>query len=132
MEYWNEKTLRGFTCWQCKHCAKTSDLNGKPTRKPQKSLCALTKRWGSLNRGRCCERFEYFQWNKSVADDGLEIKNRQPLDYRTEKQWLACGRRLKPSAVGKEMHASRHNMKTVFRYYLIEETEECLKTKTLK
>lgn len=99
---------RSMTCWQCKHLADT------------KGIDSLHE--GSLKRGRDCDRFEYRQWHNSVAEDGTEIKNRQPLDYRTESQWLASGRRLKKGAVGKEMYASRHNMKKKYRYYLIEET----------
>ncbi|MEE3440142.1 hypothetical protein [Ruminococcus sp.] len=115
---------RSMTCWQCKHLADTKDRNGLHGNSPVKSLCEITHRWGGLERGRTCDKFEYKQWHNSVADDGTEIKNRQPLDYRTENQWLESGRRLKQGAVGKEMYASRHNMKKKYRYYLIEETEE--------
>ena len=122
---WNDVEIkRSMTCWQCKHLADIKDRNGLHGVSPEKSLCEITHRWGNLERGRYCDKFEYRQWNNSVADDGIEIKNRQPLDYRTEKQWLECGRILRPGAVGKEMYASRHNMKKKYRYYLIEETEE--------
>lgn len=115
---------RSMTCWQCKNLADTKDKNGKYGNRPEKSLCKLTHRWGRLDRGRTCDKFDYKQWHNSVADDGIEIKNRQPLDYRTENQWLECGRRLKQGAVGKEMYACRNNMKRKYRYYLMEETEE--------
>lgn len=113
---------RSMTCWQCKHLADTKGIDSLHEGSPAKGLCELIHGWGSLKRGRDCDRFEYRQWHNSVAEDGTEIKNRQPLDYRTESQWLASGRRLKKGAVGKEMYASRHNMKKKYRYYLIEET----------
>ena len=59
---------------------------------------------------------------KEIADDGIIIKNRQPLDYRTETQWLEHGRIIKPGAKGKIMHATRHNLKT-YVYFLEEQTE---------
>lgn len=114
--------IRHLTCWQCRHLGETKS-EGISNRDPIKNLCEITHRWGSLERGYDCKYFEYRQWHKRVADDGIEIKNRQPLDYRTEKQWLECGRKIKKGAVGKEMYASRHNMKRTYRYYLIEETE---------
>lgn len=115
---------RSMTCWQCKYLSDTKDRNGVHNNNPVKSLCEITHRWGKLERGRTCDKFEYKQWHNSVADDGVEIKNRQPFDYRTEKQWLENGRRLKQGAVGKEMYASRHNMKKQYRYCLMDETEE--------
>lgn len=67
---------RSMTCWQCKHLADTKDRNGLHGNNPVKSLCKITHRWGGLERGRTCDKFEYKQWHNSVADDGTEIKNR--------------------------------------------------------
>lgn len=115
--------IRSLTCWQCKHLAKTKAREGSFGQDPIKGLCELNHKWGKLKRGQNCAKFEYKQLDKNIADDGLEIKNRQPLDYRTENQWLECGRKLKERAVGKEMHPSRHNLKKKYCYYLIDETE---------
>lgn len=113
-----------MTCWQCKQLADTKDRKGMHGNKPVRSLCKITHRWGKIQRGRECTKFEYHQWHNSVSEDGTEIKNRQPLDYRTENQWLENGRRVKEGAIGKEMYATRNNMKKKYRYYLIEETVE--------
>lgn len=124
MYYRDIEKLRSMTCWQCIHMKDTKDANGNHSNKPTSCLCEVTKRWGKLTRGNYCERFEYRQWHNSTADDGIPIKNRQPLDYRTERQWLDCRRKLKAGAIGKEMYASRNNMKNTYTYYLIDETEE--------
>lgn len=115
---------RAMTCWQCKYVGLTKARDENKVGSPDKNLCEITRRWGSLKRGYTCERFEYRQLDKSKAEDGIEIKNRQPLDYRTERQWMESGRKLKDGAIGKEMYASRKNMKMKYRYYLVEETEE--------
>lgn len=112
---------RSMTCWQCKHLDKTKGIHPS---KPEKSFCGITRRWGNLVRGKYCDKFEYKQWHNRFAPDGVEIKNRQPLDYRTKKQWMESGRKLKDGAIGKEMYSTRNNMKIKYRYYLIEETEE--------
>ena len=58
-----------------------------------------------------------------MGDDGLPVKNRQPLDYRTRKQWEAEGLRIRAGETGRMMHASRMSLK-VFEYFLIDQTEE--------
>lgn len=113
--------LRGFTCWQCKNMGFTE---GKKQNSPEKCQCLKTKRWGKLERGYYCKNFVYKQWHNTTAPDGALIKNRQNEDYRTERQWELAGRKLKNNAVGVEMYASRHNMTTKYKYYLVDETEE--------
>ena len=123
--YWQDKTpLRTATCFQCQHLADTQDKDGHHGQKPYKSLCEVTKRWGKLARGKYCDKFEYRQWHNATADDGTPIRNRQPEDYRTKRQWEEVGRKIKDGASGTEMYATRNNMKTKYTYYLPDETEE--------
>lgn len=110
---------RGHSCWSCEHCGKAE--RGSMGR-PKRAKCDITKRMGKLSRGYYCQRFEYKQREKALGDDGLPIKNRQPLDYRTAKQWESEGRKIKSGETGVLMHSSRLSMK-VYEYYLIEQTE---------
>ena len=58
--------------------------------------------------------------------DGKPIKNRLPAEVmarmKTEAQWLEAGFRLKPNAVGYEMHASVMGKK-LFTYYVDTDVE---------
>ena len=110
--------IRSLTCWQCKNMGETDSY------KPKRCKCQINDKWIALEYGRDCKKFEYRQWHNEKAPDGVPIKNRQPLDYRTEKQWEECGRKVIDPAAGVDMYATRHNMKTKFRYYLIEDTIE--------
>lgn len=110
--------VRSFTCWQCKHMRSADLKNGRP----YKCVCDISKRKGSIERGYDCKKFEYKQWHNAIAPDGTPIKNRQPLDYRTEKQWEDCGRQVIDPAAGIEMYATKSNLKKKYRYYLIENT----------
>lgn len=113
--------IQNFSCYTCKHCIDTkSNTPGYPI----KGLCEITKRWGKLSRGMYCSNFIYKQLPNSIGTDGKAIRNKQPLDYRTAKQWAECGRKIKPGAKGVEMHANSHSLKT-FIYYLIGDTEQC-------
>lgn len=114
---YSETMLRSNTCWQCKHCEKTDYF------KPKKRFCGVTRRWGNIIKGNWCKKWEYRQLPNPIASDGLPIKNRQPLDYRTAEMWNEVGRCIKPDAKGVEMHANRQSMKT-YIYYLIEDTYE--------
>lgn len=58
----------------------------------------------------------------AVGTDGIPIKNKQPLDYRTANQWQEVNRQIKDNAIGVLMHSNSHSLK-VYRYYLIDETE---------
>ena len=110
---------RSHTCWSCLHCgeAESGSLG-----KPKRAKCTITKRFGKLSRGYDCKHFEYKQRTKELGADGLPIKNRQPLDYRTAKQWEDEGRRVKAGETGVLMHSSRLSMR-VYEYFLIEQTE---------
>lgn len=112
--------LRSFSCWSCIHCG--SQTAGSPG-KPEKVKCEITKRSGSLKRGNYCDHFEFNQRSNAIGDDGILIRNRQPLDYKTEIQWKECGRKIRSGAAGVEMHSSRLSKRT-YTYYLIEDTEE--------
>ena len=112
---------QGFTCYSCIHCKQTkSNKPGYPT----KRLCEITKRWGSMNLGYDCSFFSYKQRPNAIGTDGIPIKNKQPLDYRTSNQWLEAGRKIKQNAVGLVMHSNSHSLRT-YTYYLIEDTEQC-------
>lgn len=111
--------IRSLTCWQCTNMGISDLKNGRP----YKCICKVTKHWGKLERGRNCKSFEYKQWHNEVAPDGIPIKNRQPLDFRTEKQWEEEGRYVIDKAAGVEMYPSKRSMKKTYKYYLIENTE---------
>ena len=110
---------RGLSCWSCQHCGEAERGSyGKPKR----VKCEITKRIGKLSRGYNCQRFEYRQRLKDLGEDGLPIKNRQPQDYRTERQWESVGRRIRAGETGVKMHSSRLSLK-VYEYYLIDQTD---------
>ena len=110
---------RGHSCWSCQHCGESE--RGSQGR-PKRVKCEITKRMGKLSRGYYCQHFEYMQRSGELGDDGIPIKNRQPLDYRTERQWESEGRRIREGETGVIMHSSRLSLK-VYEYYLIEQTE---------
>lgn len=121
MFYDGKPVLRMKTCWQCKNMG---DTKGQKAGFPERCQCQITKRWGKLERGYYCDKFEYRQWHNAKSPDGILIKNRLNKDYRTKKQWENAGRKIKNDAIGLEMYASKHNLTTKYKYYLIEETEE--------
>ena len=110
---------RGHSCWSCQHCGESE--RGSQGR-PKRVKCEITKRMGKLSRGYYCQHFKYMQRSGELGDDGIPIKNRQPLDYRTERQWESEGRRIREGETGVIMHSSRLSLK-VYEYYLIEQTE---------
>lgn len=115
-----------FSCYSCVHCIDTkSNKPGYPTH----NYCEVTKRWGKLQRGHYCNNFEYMQRPNAVGTDGIPIKNKQPLDYRTANQWQEVNRQIKDNAIGVLMHSNSHSLK-VYRYYLIDETEPLKGTNT--
>ena len=116
-----KEIIRTATCWTCIYCGNS---DGGPFGKPKKSFCEVTKRWGNLIRGNYCEKYDFKQWGKGFADDGIPIQNRQEMDYRTENQWNMKGRKIKKDVIGTKMHSNRNNLKTVYICYLIDETEE--------
>lgn len=110
---------RSHSCWSCLHCGQ-SELGDQG--KPKRARCEITKRMGKLSRGYSCQHFEYRQRSKELGEDGLPIKNRQPLDYRTERQWMEEGRQIRAGETGVKMHSSRMSLR-VYEYYLIDQTE---------
>lgn len=110
---------RGHSCWSCVHCGEAEKGSLGKVRRVK---CTVTKRMGSLSRGHDCKHYIYQQRTKEIGDDGILIKNRQPLDYRTAKQWEQDGRRVKDGEAGVLMHPSRMSFK-VYEYYLIGQTE---------
>lgn len=116
-------SIRNFTCWQCKYRKIATGNKPEPITKPVKCYCDKTKRIGSLKRGYNCNYFEYRQLHNEICCNGIPYRNRQPLDYRTARQWEEAGRRIKDNAIGKIMYANKHSTKT-YSYYLIDETEK--------
>lgn len=114
---------RSATCWSCQHMGMTKDKTGTHGTRPSSCFCEFSRRWVSLQRGQVCSNYIYKQWHSEIARDGILIKNRQPLDYRTRNQWLECGRELKGNAIGIEMYSTKQS-KRLYKYYLIDETEE--------
>lgn len=57
------------------------------------------------------------------GEDGIPVRNKTSLDYRTENQWSMVGRCIKDGANGLEMHPTMNGSKTCV-YYLIEDTVE--------
>ena len=115
-------STRSHTCWSCIHRGMTENA-GRPSR----VRCTKTKRMGKLTRGYNCEMFEYEGKTGELGDDGIPLKNKQPRDYRTRKQWEREGRRIKEGETGRIMHASRASFR-VYEYYLEEQTEPFDKT----
>lgn len=114
--------LRIASCWTCLY-RDLYQIHSIGSTKQKKCYCTITKRFGNLERANYCEHYEYVQLSNPVGENGILIKNRQPLDYRTPIQWEYVGRKIKSDAIGKQMYASRQSKK-IFTYYLIEETEE--------
>lgn len=115
-----QEYVRSFTCWSCVNrgeCKSTKKLGH-----PDKCFCNETHRWGSLERGHYCSKFVNANTEEMLADDGIPIKNMQPLDYRTANQWEEHGRKIKAAAEGKVMHPKANSRQT-YVYYLIEDTE---------
>ena len=100
--------IRSHTCWSCSHCGPSEVGDGG---KPKRVKCEVTKRMGKLTRGYDCRYFEYKQRPGELGKDGIPIKNRQPLDYRTANQWEQDGRRVKDGETGVIMHSSRMSLK---------------------
>lgn len=114
--------LRNNSCWQCVHCVKG---DGDPVSgRHKKRLCDITGRWGSLQKGWYCLKYEYRQLPNVTADDGIPVRNRLQEDYRTRKQWEEAGRKVKDTAEGVVMHANRHSTKT-YLYFLEGDTIPC-------
>lgn len=124
MSWQDEKPLlRHESCWRCKSGHGGETICSSPGR-IVKVRCEKTGRMGSINRACYCQKFEpLYKAELYYADDGIPVRNKTSLDYRTENQWWEAGRWLKAAAKGIDMHATMNSSKT-FRYYLIDETVE--------
>lgn len=126
---YSENVLRQLPCYHCVHCADKKGLKGQVF---TQRLCALTNRWGSMNKAFYCKKFENVQAESSTQEvNGYRIRKDQVEDYRTENQWVEAGYRVKPGAEGVEMYATRMAAMRdgpVFRYYLPDQVEKRPKT----
>lgn len=115
--------LRQESCWRCAY-GHSGETEGKIAGLIERVRCDITHRMGSIDRACYCDKFKpRFAAELYYGEDGIPIRNRTSLDYRTERQWNEVGRRLKDDAVGLDMHSTVMGRKT-FRYYLIDETEK--------
>lgn len=118
----NKPFLRQESCWRCSfghggttECESPGGII--------KVLCDKTHRMVSTKRACYCQMFApLYPAELHYGKDGIPIRNRTSLDYRTERQWNDVGRQLKENAKGLEMHANGMAIRT-YRYYLNEETE---------
>lgn len=110
--------LREDSCARCHHCQEY-DQHEKTNR------CDVSKRHGSILRGHYCENFEHRNGSGLFYRDGVPVRSKTSMDYRTEYQWDSVGRKVKDGEEGLEMYASMNTSKK-YVYYLIEQTEECL------
>lgn len=116
--------LRQLPCYHCVHCV---EKKGMKRGRFAKRKCALTNRWGNMNKAFCCMKFENKRAQSSTEEvNGCRIRKNQVEDYRTANQWESAGYRVKPGAKGAEMYASQmaamQNAQT-FIYYLPEQVE---------
>lgn len=114
--------LRQESCWRCAY-GYSGETDGPVPGKIERVRCDITHRMGSIWRALYCKHFTP-RWKPELyyGADGIPIRNKTSLDYRTERQWNDAGRRLKNDAVGLDMHATIMG-KITFRYYLVDETE---------
>lgn len=117
----NKPFLRQESCWRCRygHSGRTKCSSpGLITH----VFCDKTRRWVKIQCACYCKKWEpncpptlYYR------EDGIPVRNKTSLDYRTENQWREVGRYIKDGAKGLEMHATMNGSK-IFVYYLISET----------
>ena len=119
---YSEEVLRQLLCYHCAHCVESRDMRRG---RFLKRKCALTNRWGSMEKAFFCRRFENRRDTSSDQEvNGYRIRKDQVEDYRTEKQWLDAGFRVKPGAEGTKMHATRMAAayeERAYEYYLPEQ-----------
>lgn len=119
----NRPFLRQESCWRCKF-GRSGETECAGPGRIIKVRCEKTHRMGSIKRACYCPMFEsVYEAKLFYGEDGIPIRNRTSLDYRTERQWNEVGRIIKKGAKGLDMHVNLMGLKT-FRYFLIEETEE--------
>ena len=118
--------LRIQTCNHCLHQINPEDIGRGGIF--QACGCEITKRTGSVNRGRYCTHFENRireSWTEKV--NGFMVRSKQTEDYRTRNQWERAGFEPKQGVQGTEMYATRfaaENHSKTYIYYLPEEVEE--------
>lgn len=119
LPYEERPYLREDTCARCLHC---QDYKARS----KNNYCKETKRSGSTSRGHYCEKFKNRNSKKLYyKEDGIPVRSKTSMDYRTEYQWDSVGRKVKDGEEGLEMYASMNTSKK-YVYYLIKQTEECL------
>ncbi len=119
---YSESVLRILPCYHCIHCVEVDRMvRGRF----QRRKCELTGRWGSMDKARYCTRFESQQKKSSSTKiNGYKIRKDQIEDYRTARQWIDAGFKVKEGSIGKKMYASRYaamNHGPVFEYFLPEQ-----------
>ena len=122
---WRDKKpfLRQESCWRCKYGHSTG-ARGPVPGKITEVYCTRTKRWGSIYRACYCEKWKpNYSAELYCGEDGIPVRNKTSLDYRTKIQWGNVGRVIKDGAVGLDMHPTMLSLKTL-TYYLIEDTLE--------
>ncbi len=131
-EMYSEVKLRTVQCYQCVHClgATGMDRNGF---RFQKRKCALTDRWGRMDKARYCYFFENKRKTSSTdAINGYKVRKDQIEDYRTERQWNESGYSIKDGEKGQLMYASRFsatNSGKIFEYFLPNQIQNMSKNK---
>ena len=119
---YSENVLRQLPCYHCVHCVEKKGLKGLVFTKRR---CALTNRWGSMNKAFYCTKFENLQKESSTHEvNGYRIRKDQIEDYRTANQWEKAGYRVKRGSEGVRMYATRMAAMQdgpVFTYYLPEQ-----------
>ena len=122
---YSETVLRRLPCYHCIHCVGAKEMRHDSF---MKRKCALTNRWGSMDRAFCCTKFENKCRQSSVEEfNGYRIRKDQVEDYRTARQWADDGYRVRCGVTGIEMYATRMaamNNGRVFTYYLPEQVEK--------
>ena len=122
---YSKNSLRQLPCYHCVHCKEST---GYRRGHFEKRKCALTNRWGSMNKAFYCTRFQNRQQESSPMEiNGYRIRKDQVEDYRTENQWAAAGYVVRSGCFGTEMYATRSaamsNGKR-YIYYLPEEVRK--------
>lgn len=119
---YSENILRQLPCYHCVHCVGSKDLKRGSFAKRK---CALTERWGSMQKAFYCTRFENKLAESSDEQiNGYRIKKDQTEDFRTANQWLEAGYKVKAGEKGAEMYATRMaamNNGKRFLYFLPEQ-----------
>ena len=121
----NKPFLRQESCWRCKFGHSTGTKCSSPGRITD-VFCEKTRRWGKIQQACYCEKWVpncppelYYR------EDGIPVRNKTSLDYRTASQWESVGRYVKYDAEGLEMHPTMNGSKT-YTYFLIEDTVESI------